>query len=233
MDGTPTASSVDVAAFDFDGTISKRDTLMGFLIKASGPARFLSAWARLGVLGARRRLPMGDRDRIKEQMIGLLLGGRSERELRELGDLYARDLLTGDRLRPEVVERVHEHRRAGHRTVIVSASLVYYLDPIAAALSMDDVIGVEPEVLDGRLTGRLRRPNVRGEQKALRLQEWMDASRGEPGSVDVGDRGLVHGYGNTSGDHRLLEMADRSWWLGRPSKLPQGVTIFRPGAPLD
>lgn len=216
-----------VAAFDFDGTISRRDTLVPFLLRATGSARFGSALARLGTLAARGRVPIGDRDAVKEHMIGLLLAGRSDATLRALGERYARDLMTGDRLRPAVVDRVHAHRSAGHRCVIVSASLVHYLEPIARALSMDGVIGVELEAVDGRLTGRLARPNVRAEQKALRLREWL----GAPADGIVAVR--LHGYGNTSGDHELLAMADRAWWLGKPAKIPPGAAVFRPDAPLD
>lgn len=216
-----------VAAFDFDGTISRRDTLIPFLARAAGRSRFVAANARLGLSGLRGRLALRDRDLVKEQMLELLLAGRSEDELRSLGERYAQELLERDRLRSDVVTRVEEHVDAGHRTVIVSASLVYYLEPVARALSIDDVIGVEPEVVDGRLTGRLARPNVRAGQKPLRLREWLDA----PATGPVGVR--VHGYGNSSGDHELLAASDVAWWLGRPAKLPPGARVFTPGQALD
>ena len=215
-----------IAAFDFDGTITKRDTLVPFLAKVSGPARFTSACAQLGLLGARRKVPLQDRDRIKEHMIELLLGGRSEHDLQRAGERYARDLLTGDRLRPDVVARIHEHHRVGHGTVIVSASLIYYLEPIARELSMDGVIGVEPEVVDGVLTGRLARPNVRADEKAVRLREWLGAA--PDGELDI----TVHGYGNSSGDHALLEMCEQGWWFGKAAKVPGRAKPFRPGSPL-
>jgi len=216
----------DVAAFDFDGTISRRDTLMPFLARTAGPARFAAACARLGLLSARGRIPRGDRDRTKEHLIEMLLSGRRESDMRSLGERYARDLMTGDRLRPEMVDRVHAHRDAGHRTVIVSASLVHYLDPIARELGIDAVIGVEPEVAQGLLTGALARPNVRAGEKATRLAAWLGpAATGQ-------SRPRLHAYGNSSGDHALLEMADRRWWLGRPSKVPEGATQFTGSAPL-
>ncbi|MCC6185427.1 MAG: HAD-IB family hydrolase [Microthrixaceae bacterium] len=217
-----------LAAFDFDGTITRRDTLVPFLARVAGPTRFGRACARLGLLGARGRISARDRDLAKEHLIELLLGGMAEHDLRTQGERYARDLLTGDRLRPEVVARVHEHHRAGHRSVLVSASLVYYLEPIARELSIDDVIGVEPEVASGVLTGRLARPNVRAEQKAVRLREWLGVAEGEH-IEDV----TVHAYGNSSGDHELLELADRAWWLGRESKCPDFARPFRPGTTLS
>ena len=99
--------------------------------------------------------------------------------------------------------------------------------PIARELSIDDVIGVEPEVAGGVLTGRLAHPNVRAEQKAIRLREWL----GAPALGPIEDT-TVHAYGNSSGDHELLALADRAWWLGRSSKCPDFARPFRPGTAL-
>jgi phosphatidylglycerophosphatase C len=216
-----------VAAFDFDGTLSRRDTLVPFLARVGGRRRFAAVCARLGLSGARGALAIRDRDEVKAAMLQLLFAGRSEDELRSRGELYARDLLS-DQLRPMVLERLHRHREAGHRTVIVSASLVYYLEPLATELGMDGVIGVEPEVRDGVLTGGLARPNVRAEQKVVRLREWL----GAPADGPIGDS-FLWGYGNTSGDHELLAMSNRAYWLGRPSRVPAGVELLTPETPLD
>lgn len=215
-----------VAVFDFDGTLSRRDTLVPFLAKVAGPARFASVCARLGLSGARGTVDIRNRDEVKEEMIRLLFARRSEDELRSRGELYARDLLS-DALRPMVVDRLHRHRGLGHTTVIVSASLVYYLDPVAREFGIDGVIGVEPEVVDGRLTGALARPNVRAEEKSARLREWLGVAHEGPLGVPM------WGYGNTSGDHALLEMSDRAYWLGRPTKVPPGAEILTPETPLD
>jgi phosphatidylglycerophosphatase C len=216
-----------VAAFDFDGTISKRDTLIPFLAKVAGPARFAGVCARLGLSGARGAVDIRDRDEVKQEMIRLLFAGRTEDELRSRGELYARDLLS-DALRPMVVDRLHRHIGMGHRTVVVSASLVYYLDPVAREFGIDGVIGVEPEVVDGVLTGALARPNVRAEQKAVRLREWLGAGPDDP-LVEL----RLWGYGNTSGDHALLAMSDHAYWLGRPTKVPAGAEVLTPETPLD
>jgi phosphoserine phosphatase len=65
---------------------------------------------------------------------------------------------------------------------------------------------------------------VRAEQKALRLREWL----GQPAEGPL-DGVRVWGYGNSSGDHALLEMSDHAYWLGRPAKVPSGATAFTPG----
>ncbi len=215
-----------LAAFDFDGTLTRRDTLIPFLVGVAGPRDFAAAWARLGSLAARRRLDIGDRDEVKAQLVRLLLAGRTQRDLEARGGRYARDLLTGDRLRPLVVDRVHAHRDRGDLCVLVSASLVYYLEPIAHELGIDGVVGVRPESVDGVLTGELTRPNVRADQKVVQLDEWLEAGDHRPAA---GERSA---YGNTSGDHALLAAADHRYWLGRPSKLPAGSELLLATTPL-
>lgn len=224
MDARPPAGSHRrIAAFDFDGTLSRRDTLVPFLALAAGRRRFAAAVARVGLLGAGRRVST-DRDALKEQLIELLFAGREEDELRHLGQRYARDLLSNE-LRPEVLQRLEQHRAAQHEVVFVSASLVYYLEPLAEALDVQHVIAVEPEVRDGRLTGALARPNVRAEEKAVRLREWLGHPDGSP--LDGVE---LWAYGNSSGDHELLAMADHRLWMGSRRRMPAGVVPFTPDA---
>jgi phosphatidylglycerophosphatase C len=215
-----------VAAFDFDGTLSVRDTLVPFLARVGGRRRFAQVAAQLGLLGARRRVDVRDRDEVKAEMVRRLFIGRDEAELRRQGEIYARDLLA-NQLNPMVLRRLEQHRDAGHEVLFVSASLVYYLDPLARELGLQGVLAVEPAVEQGRLTGELTRPNVRAEQKALRLREWL--GQRPTGPLHEAE---VWGYGNSSGDHALLRLADHAYWLGRPAKLPAGARILLPNEPL-
>ncbi|MET0421831.1 MAG: HAD-IB family hydrolase, partial [Acidimicrobiia bacterium] len=103
-------------------------------------------------------------------------------------------------LAPEMVQRADWHRTQGHALVIVSASLGVYLRPIAEHLRFDAVLSTELEVgADGTLTGEMAGANVRGEEKARRLDTW------------IGDRDLfVWAYGDSSGDRELWARADRA-----------------------
>ena len=193
-----------VAAFDFDGTITQRDTLLGFLLFVGGRRAVGASLTRRagGLLRGMRDDAL--RDASKEQVLADVLGGRSVTEVSEAGRRYAR--LLPERFRPDIVERLRWHQAEGHEVVLVSASLEFYLRPVAEELGLTDVIGVEMENDgEGRLTGRLARPNVRAEQKAIRLREWL------------GDRPAAElwAYGTSSGDDNLLEMADHPTWVGR------------------
>jgi phosphatidylglycerophosphatase C len=214
-----------VAAFDFDGTVSRRDTLVPFVAGVAGLPRSVAGGVAAAWSGfVRREFDPLDRDELKAHMVQRLLAGRSEREMERDAGLYATELIDGG-LRPTVVDQVRRHVAAGHETLFVSASLVYYLRPIARHLHMTDVIGVEPSAEDGVLTGGLAHPNVRAAQKEVRLREWLG----------VGPTGPLEGielwaYGNSSGDHELLAMADHAFWLGKADKCPPGARPFTPGS---
>ena len=194
-----------IAAFDFDGTITERDTLFGFLVAVGGRASVASALARNTIGMVRGARDDSARDAAKERVLGEVLRGRSESEVSEAGEAYA--LLLQERFRQPTIERLRWHQTEGHETIIVSASLIYYLRPLAASLEIGDVIGVEMETdATGIITGSLAHPNVRAEEKATRLRRHL----GE-GAVEV------WAYGNSSGDDALLTMADHPIWVGKRS----------------
>ncbi len=213
MTGTPSVHGElrRVAAFDFDGTLARRDTLVPFLTRAAGPHRLGIALGAHG-LSTLRRLACRDgdagglagrsRDVLKSHALRQLRGARAT-DIEALAEAYAARL---DRLiRPAMRERLEWHRREAHEIVIVSASLAVYLRPLSRRLGVDHVIGVELEVGDdGRLTGGMVGPNVRGEEKAVRLRRWL------------GDRPVeLWAYGDSSGDEELLAMADHPVWVGK------------------
>ena len=70
-------------------------------------------------------------------------------------------------------ELVEEHRAGGHLTVLTTATGRFIVAPIARELGFDNVIATEPEMKDGRYTGRVSgTPNMR-EGKVTRLDAWL------------------------------------------------------------
>ena len=196
-----------IAAFDFDGTISRRDTLVPFLARACGTAELTRALRTVAPLAVKARTgrlatELHHRDASKAALLRALLSGREAAWLEREGQRYAAGIAR--RLRPEMVEQVRWHRDAGHELVLVSASLGAYLRPFAREHGFDEVIAVELETGEsGHLTGAMVGPNVRGPEKAVRLRAWLDGDEPE----------LLWAYGNSSGDRELLELADVPVWV--------------------
>lgn len=192
-----------LAAFDFDGTLTTRDTFVSFLVRVAGRRT-------LGLAGARAagslRTTKGARDSVKLTLCRSILAGRHRDELTRLGEIHAADVLARH-LRPDAVARLRWHHDQGHRVVIVSASLDTYLSPVARELGVEHLLCTTVEYdAEGRATGGLVDGNCRGVEKERRLRAWMEAS---------GCDGPIWAYGDSAGDAELLAMADHPHRVGR------------------
>jgi phosphatidylglycerophosphatase C len=195
-----------VAAFDFDGTLTRADTLGPFLREVCGTRKLLRAFAadapRLLLAGA----GAGSRDAAKERMLRRLVGGREHADLAARGRLYG-ERIAKRGMRDEMLARMHWHASAGHDIAIVSASLDLYVDRVAELLAIPTVLCSRVEVDgEGRLTGRLVGGNCRGDGKLRRIREHF------------GERGyLLWAYGDSAGDAEMLAAADHPVRIHRRS----------------
>ena len=98
-------------------------------------------------------------------------------------------------LAPALLER---HRAAGDTLLITTATQRFITEPIAALLGIEHLLATEPEILDGRLTGRLLRANFQA-GKVDSLKEWI-ASQSVPVTY-------VAAYSDSRNDIPLLASA--------------------------
>jgi HAD superfamily hydrolase (TIGR01490 family) len=95
---------------------------------------------------------------------------------------------------------VEEHRRRGHRLVIITATNRFVTEPIAAEFGVGDLLATEPELLDGRYTGALDGVPCFREGKVQRLEDWLRGQGGAPQESWF--------YSDSHNDLPLLEWAD-------------------------
>lgn len=184
------------AAFDFDGTLTQRDTLLPFLRQTLGTSRFVSKfiqespWLLAYLFGGISNTTA------KQRLLRRCLGGMPERTLHEWGELFVRQQLP-TLLRPALLRRLKQHQELGHTTVLVTASLTTYTEPWAQQMGFSHTIGSAPEIdSQGYVTGNLRDGNCFGAEKAVRLKRILPP------------QAVLHAYGNSRGDAEMLAMAD-------------------------
>jgi phosphatidylglycerophosphatase C len=180
-----------IAAFDFDGTMTVRDSFSAFLRWRGGKRRFLRLTpAALAYAGH------GDRGRLKAAAVRAFLAGVSRDELERDAEAFAAEWWAR-LMRPDALARWRAHQAAGDICVIVTASPELTVAPFARRLGADRLLGT-PLVFSesGRVVGMDWLENCRGEEKVTRL-------RGAFGP----DVRLKAAYGDTSGDTEMLAIA--------------------------
>lgn len=193
-----------IAAFDFDGTLTQRDTFIPFLAHLSW-VRLLASTVRTSPALLAFALGLRSNDHAKMALCRAALQGRSRAELAHIARAWVHTIP----LRPGLIERLRWHQQRGDRCVLVSASPDIYLDEVARYLGFDDLLCTRMAVdAQGRLTGGFEGANCWGPEKLRRLVERC----GEP------DRYELHAYGDSRGDQWLIDAARHAWYRGQAVK---------------
>ncbi len=192
----PGRTPANLVAFDFDGTLTVRDTFMAFLFwRVRGVPRVF-ALIRM-IPAALAYLWRRDRGRIKAAAVKAFLGGVGAGALAGDAARFAA-LHYDDLMRPDALERWRGHKAQGDRVIIVTASPEIIIRPFAERLGADTLIGTRLHLDDAhRVTGRFDGDNCRGQEKVRRILQRFGPVR------------LSAAYGDTTGDVEMLAMADQ------------------------
>ncbi|MBA3722234.1 MAG: HAD-IB family hydrolase [Parachlamydiaceae bacterium] len=187
-----------IAVFDFDKTITTRDSLVPFLVYLRGSFQAICKFTILSPYFIGFIFGIISRQRTKERVLESFCKGMSISELRDFGNVFARHELNGY-VRPEAIERIKWHQNQGHQTILVSASLNFYLIPWAEMNGFNDSItSIIAIAGDGKVTGKLQGKNCWGPEKKRRLIELVGPK----------ENYTLYVYGDSKGDADILEMAD-------------------------
>ncbi len=207
----PVNQSSIVAAFDFDGTLTRRDTFIPFLARGLGWPKLLLALLKCLPWLAGYALGVLPNDVAKQRLMLATLRGLTITQLEDWTTQWlAHDLPR--QLQPAAMAQLAQHQQAGHCCVMVSASPDIYLARVAGRLGFDALLCTGMQVQDGRLTGLMRTPNCHGEQKVVRLKAWIVERFGAETTAAI----TLYAYGDSAGDKPMLRMARHAWYRGQP-----------------
>lgn len=192
---------MQVVFFDLDGTITRRDTLVGYVAGAllRRPWRLPRL---LGVLPTLWRFGRGRADRgdLKGSLLHCALGGLERQALERWTAQYVPRLLARG-VFDDALHAIEAHRSQQDHLVLMSASVDLYVPAIGRALGFTEtvcsVVRWNGEKLDGRLDG----PNCRDERKAAVVREYRERF---PDSRSIA-------YGNSAPDLPHLDLVDQGW----------------------
>ena len=184
-----------IYAFDFDGTLTTRDTLVEFIRYACGNRAFCWGFLRYSPLLILMKLGYYPNWKVKQQVFSYFFKGMPYEEFAQLGRLFALDCQ--HLLRPKGVEMVKKSQAEQAEVLIVSASIDNWVQPFFPEVR---VVGTQVEVKDGHLTGRFLTKNCYGQEKVDRILA-IYRHRQEYELIAFGD---------SRGDKELLAFADEA-----------------------
>jgi phosphatidylglycerophosphatase C len=194
-----------LVAFDFDGTLTVRDSFAAFLAWRRSPWRLAEGIVRLAPAAVRWLIDR-DRGRLKSAAVHVFLGGRTPAQVSEAAEAFASEARL---LRSDALACWADWGGKGARRVIVTASPELLVAPFARRLGAEALIGTRLEIdAAGRLTGALMGRNCRGPEKVARLREAFGPHVR-----------LAAAYGDSAGDREMLALAQTvglKVFTGRP-----------------
>lgn len=194
---------MNLALFDFDGTITTKETWPIFMRSAIPRGRqaigiiSIAPWLigyKLGVV------PVAT---VRSVITSIGLRGVPEDRVREVGQYFSRTVLP-PLIRPVALERIKWHQAQGDIVVVVSASLELYLTEWCRARGLQ-LISTQLESRDGVLTGRFLGGQCCGEEKVRRIRA----------AYQLSDFPAVYAYGDTAEDQDMLRIANRKYYRWR------------------
>ncbi|MCE3268881.1 MAG: family hydrolase [Burkholderiales bacterium] len=193
----------DIAAyFDFDGTLSSKDTLFSFLVYCVGWGEFILNLPKILPNLILYLLGIINNEMVKERILIILFKGKSFTALDKKAKSFAYGYISKF-IKPEVFAKLEYHKEHGHKVILISANLAIYLKYWAARHKIDGVIATEIEFIDNIATGALATPNCYAKEKVKRLEQYLK-QEGLKFSYS-------YGYGNSRGDFELLDYVNEGY----------------------
>lgn len=193
--------------FDFDGTLTRSDSLLCLLSYCGGRGRLLWRLLLRSPQLVLMKLGLWSNHKLKQELFATYFQGMLLSDFDALCRRFARS--HQHILRSQGVDALRQALEQGADVAVVSASIDNWVRPFfwlaleglePEVLSRLRVLGTQVEVLGGRLTGRFATPNCYGQEKVRRIREAFPDVEGRP----------TVAYGDSRGDREMLRLAGES-----------------------
>lgn len=186
-----------IAAFDFDGTLTRSDTFLMFLIFQFGFSTCLKgSWSNLAILMKYVSHKVSNHE-AKQVIFSYFFKGMKITDFDAACQRFALSKISGQ-IRRKAFEKCEWHLQQGHHIVIISASIRNWIEPWAKQYGFKAVIGTEVELDNEMLTGQFAGKNCHGPEKVTRLLSYFPERNNY----------YLYAYGDSKGDREMMKFAD-------------------------
>jgi HAD superfamily hydrolase (TIGR01490 family) len=184
--------------FDFDGTITKSDTLLSFIRYYSNNYNLTAGLLRLSPDILLWKLTVRTTQHTKEKVFKFFFGNAEIEEFNKECALFAEHIIP-TLVNKKAMQLLVGYKKEHARIVVVSASPENWVKPWCDSQSID-CIATRLEVVANRITGNINGLNSSGPEKERRIREIIDLRKYDH----------IVAYGNGRGDFEMFQLASES-----------------------
>lgn len=185
--------------FDFDGTITKKDTMFVFL-KFYNAKKFYISFIKHLPLFVILKLGLADAEKVKMSFISSILKDESEENLDKKALLFFEKFYP-QIIREKALDFIQNIDKEKTKCLLVTASLDIWTKYFAKKFGME-LVATKAKFKDGSYTGKFASKNCNGKEKVERIKKVI--------SKQKFDKTIA--FGDTSGDTEMLNWANEGYY---------------------
>ena len=183
--------------FDFDGTLTYKDTMFLFL-KFYNPQKYFWSFAKHIPLFILVKLHLANAERVKKSFIASILKGQREVTLQKKAQEFF-DEFYPEIIRENALDFIENIDKENTESYLITASLDIWVKPFAEKMGMK-FLSTEARFENGIFTGHFKTRNNNGKEKVNRIKKEIEGKKYDK----------IIAFGGTSGDLPMLSLAHES-----------------------
>jgi phosphatidylglycerophosphatase C len=192
--------SKSIAFFDFDGTITFKDTLLEIIKFRHGSSGLYMGMLRISPWLVAMKLKLISNQTAKEKLLAHFFKNTPVADFQKDCDAFINAKISS-LIRPGALEQIQKYNATGTQVVIVSASPQNWLMGWCKANNLHCIATIL-ETKNNIITGKIEGLNCYGEEKVRRIKALYN----------LADYSEIHCYGDTNGDKPMLALGTAAYY---------------------
>ena len=190
----------NLALFDFDGTITKRDSFIELIKYYKGLTYFYTGLILLSPFLLLYKAKIIKNWWTKELVFTYFFKNEPYKVFKNNCRKFSLNVIP-ELIKPPALEALKNHINKGDRIIIITASFEDVLADWCESMHLE-LLGTKISIKEGLITGKIDGKNCYGIEKVIRLNQYIDISQFSE----------IYAYGDSKGDIPMLEIANHSFY---------------------
>jgi len=188
-----------IAFFDFDGTITKKDSFLEFIKFSKGILSFYFGFLINSPYLVAYKLKIISNQKAKEKILQFFFQNMPFDKFQNLCNQFSEQKVPS-LIRPKALEEIKKLQSNNITVVVVSASPENWIRKWTKAMQVE-LVATCLEIKEERLTGKISGYNCHGQEKIRRIHQ----------QYTLADYCEIYAYGDSAGDKQMLALAHHSY----------------------